>query len=89
LVFYSDNGVEKDVTEYFLFLFRIKGTEEALKLFKRYDDLMEKIKEFKKKYFHEWTLNIPKIIESKANNSIIARQGSDLILNFSPMVSKC
>ncbi|KAL4703187.1 hypothetical protein ACJJTC_018259 [Scirpophaga incertulas] len=64
----------------------IKGTEEAIKLFERYEKLMEKIKEFKKKYFNEWASNIPEIIKEKANNSIIARQGSDLVLNFSPMI---
>lgn len=31
-------------------------------------------------------MSIPKIIEEKTNNTIIARQGSDLIMNFSPMV---
>ncbi|CAH0405196.1 unnamed protein product [Chilo suppressalis] len=64
----------------------IKGSEEAMRLFKRYDKLIEDINEFKKNYFNDWTFNIPKIIESKTKNSIIARQGSDLVLNFSPMI---
>ncbi|XP_028172090.1 dynein beta chain, ciliary-like [Ostrinia furnacalis] len=64
----------------------IKGSEEAIKIFERYDQLIEKIEAFKKKYFGDWAVTIPKIIEDKTNNTIIARQASDLIMNFSPMV---
>lgn len=49
---------------------------------------MEKIKAFKRKYFDEWALGIPKVIEEKTKNTILARQGQDLILNFSPMVRR-
>lgn len=67
--------------------YRIKETEEAKKIFDRYDELIAKINEFKKKYFEDWTLLVPKIIKEKANNMILARQGSDLVLNFSPVVN--
>lgn len=70
-----------------IIFYRIKGSDEALKIFSRYDDLIAKIKDFKQKYFNDWTLTVPKIIKDKTNNMILARQGSDLILNFSPMVS--
>ncbi|KAI8438868.1 hypothetical protein MSG28_011209 [Choristoneura fumiferana] len=63
----------------------IKGSEEALKLFARYDKLIEDINAFKKKYFNDWTVNVPKIIEQKTKNVILSRHGSDLVLNFSPM----
>lgn len=66
---------------------RIKDTDEALALFERYDTLIENINSFKKKYFDDWTENIAKEIEEKSNNTILARQGSDLVLNFSPNVS--
>lgn len=65
---------------------RIKSSEEALKLFARYDKLIEDINAFKKKYFNDWTVNVPKIIEQKTKNVILSRHGSDLVLNFSPMV---
>lgn len=71
----------------YLFLYRIKNSDEAVKIFTRYEKLIENINEFKKKYFNDWAVTIPKIIENKTNNTIIARQGSDLIMNFSPMVS--
>ncbi|KAI8438867.1 hypothetical protein MSG28_011209 [Choristoneura fumiferana] len=64
----------------------IKGSEEALKLFARYDKLIEDINAFKKKYFNDWTVNVPKIIEQKTKNVILSRHGSDLVLNFSPMI---
>lgn len=66
---------------------RIKESDEAKKIFIRHDELIEKIKNFMKKYFDDWTLTVPKIIKEKANNMILARQGSDLILNFSPVVN--
>lgn len=66
---------------------RIKGTDEAKKIFIRYEELIEKINEFKRKYFYDWTLTVSKIIEETTNNMILARQGSDLVLNFHPMVS--
>lgn len=66
---------------------RIKDTDEAKKIFIRHDELIENIKQFKKKYFDDWTLTVPKIIKEKANNMILARQGSDLVLNFSPVVN--
>nr|XP_026486610.1 dynein beta chain, ciliary [Vanessa tameamea] len=62
----------------------IKNCEEARKIFIRYDKLMDDINEFKRKYFNDWAVTVPKTIESKSNNTILARQGSDLILNFSP-----
>lgn len=65
---------------------RIKGTDEAKKIFIRHEELIEKINAFKKKYFHEWTLTVAKIIEETTNNMILARQGCDLVLNFHPMV---
>ncbi|XP_038207715.1 dynein beta chain, ciliary [Zerene cesonia] len=62
----------------------IKGCGEAVKLFARYDELIKNINEFKRKYFNDWAATIPAVIEEKTNNPIITRQGSDLILNFSP-----
>ncbi|CAG9581722.1 unnamed protein product [Danaus chrysippus] len=64
----------------------IKEKEDAIKLFDRYDQLMKDITDFKRKYFNEWTATIPKIIELNINNTILARQGSDLVLNFSPEI---
>lgn len=68
-------------------MIRIKDAEEAQKIFARYEELMKKINEFKRKYFHDWAQNIAKVINEKINNTILARQGSDLILNYSPIVS--
>lgn len=48
---------------------------------------MYSINEFKQKYFNDWAISVPKTIELKTNNKILARQGSDLVLNFSPMVN--
>lgn len=67
-------------------MYRIKGSDEAKKIFIRHEDLIKKIEEFKKKYFSDWALTIPKIIKDKSKLTILARQGSDLILNFSPAV---
>ncbi|CAH1639911.1 unnamed protein product [Spodoptera littoralis] len=64
----------------------IKGTDEAKKIFIRHEELIEKINEFKRKYFYDWTLTVSKIIEETTNNMILARQGSDLVLNFHPML---
>ncbi|KAJ8736094.1 hypothetical protein PYW08_006750 [Mythimna loreyi] len=64
----------------------IKGTDEAKKIFIRHEELIEKINAFKKKYFHDWTLTVSKIIEDTTNNMILARQGCDLVLNFHPML---
>lgn len=72
---------------YLLSKIRIKGTDEAKKIFIRHEELIEKINAFKKKYFYEWTLTVSEIIEETTNNMILARQGSDLVLNFHPMVS--
>lgn len=72
----------------FFLALRIKGTDEAMKIFARYDKLIEDINAFKKKYFNDWAVNVPKLIEKKTNNMILARHGSDLILNFDPLVSK-
>ncbi|VVC95211.1 unnamed protein product, partial [Leptidea sinapis] len=62
----------------------IKDCEDAQRLFSRYEKLIERINDFKKKYFDDWAKTIPKFIEEKTNNPIITRQGADLILNFSP-----
>lgn len=48
---------------------------------------MENINEFKKKYFNDWADNIANQIETKIKNTILSRQGSDLVMNFSPTVS--
>ncbi|KAI5645013.1 dynein heavy chain and region d6 of dynein motor domain-containing protein [Phthorimaea operculella] len=62
----------------------IKNTDEAMKIFARYDKLIESINEFKKKYFNDWTKTIASVIEENVNKMILARQGQDLILNFHP-----
>ena len=71
----------------YILLPRIKDTEESKKIFTRYEKLISDINDFKRKYFDDWAINVPKIIESKSKNTILARQGSDLVLNFSPTVS--
>ncbi|CAG9135931.1 unnamed protein product [Plutella xylostella] len=62
----------------------IKDTDEAKKIFTRYDNLIEEIDAFKKKYFNDWTVNVPKLIDENTNKMILSRQGGDLVLNFSP-----
>ncbi|XP_041975803.1 dynein beta chain, ciliary [Aricia agestis] len=64
----------------------ITECDEAKKIFDRYETLMNKINDFKRKYFSDWSASIPDVIREKSNNSIITREGSDLILNFSPML---
>lgn len=76
----------KDLGKLPLFLYRIKGADEAKKIFIRHEELIHRINEFKKKYFNDWAKKIPKVIEEKTNKMILARQGSDLILNFNPTV---
>ncbi|KAL4716976.1 hypothetical protein ACJJTC_012787 [Scirpophaga incertulas] len=78
--------VTKPVESFHNFPHSIKDTEEATKLFERHEKLIENISEFKKKYFDDWKSNVPDIIKCKANNFIIARQGSNLVSNFSPMI---
>lgn len=67
-------------------MFRIKGSDEAIKLFERYEKLMKNINEFKKTYFHEWASSIPKIIHENTNDVVVVYQSGDIVLNFSPQV---
>ncbi|XP_049878702.1 dynein beta chain, ciliary [Pectinophora gossypiella] len=64
----------------------IKETEEALKIFSRYEKLIEDINAFKKKYFTDWTRTVSRLIEVNTKKMILARQGSDLVLNFHPLL---
>lgn len=66
----------------------IAKSEEAEKLYERYEALMKSLGLFEEKMFAEWSAKVPEQIESNLKKSLIARSAvsNSLLLNFNPQL---
>lgn len=68
-----------------IFFLRITENDEVKNILKRFDQLMILIEEKQKILFQEWSKNVPDLINTGLNRSLLKRdQVSMLILNFDP-----